>query len=173
MTTATARQPDAWYSALKRLHAVAGKAGYGHEELHDQAVATLGVSSLRELSPERLHAWADEMEGRPERRRPSQPSGAARPAQPTLGMSKAQRELAFCLWRDAGYTAEDLDAWLRRQGYEWSLWQAYIDPAEGRGAIDKLLNLLAERAAHFGWTFRRTRDGYELSKPRTTEHAHA
>lgn len=84
---------------------------------------------------------------------------------PTAGMTKHQRSLLYCIWRDTGYAAGGLPTWLRQQGFDWSLADDYIDPTEGRDALDRALNLLAERAAHHGWTFERTRDGYTLEKP--------
>lgn len=118
--------------------------------------AVCGVRSLSELTRDQAARIIDRLVS-------DRPTGRAR-NRPTAGMTKHQRSLLYCIWRDTGYAAGGLPTWLRQQGFDWSLADDYIDPTEGRDAIDRALNLLEERSAHHGWTFQRTRDGYELTK---------
>lgn len=39
-----------------------------------------------------------------------------------------------------------------------------MNPRAARDAIDQLMNVLEKQAERHGWSFRRTRDGYELDR---------
>jgi len=52
--------------AMNRLHAVAGKAGISHDQLHDWAVADKGVDSLNDLTEQQLDAMADWIDDDPD-----------------------------------------------------------------------------------------------------------
>lgn len=140
---------------MRRLHAIAARRGFSHEDLH----TLCGVQSLTELSDDELHNHATRLdEDQPTRGYRYPPTG------PTLGASQAQRRFVFVLARDLEWSRHKLLGWLKSRAGLDDLDRGYADPLAVASAKDQLLNILAKESAARGWQFRRTRSGYVLDK---------